>query len=171
MRQPVDVLVDSTISAVANSGLVEEVARMGTVTAVNAGGTVDVSVGNGQIPTVRLLSGYNAPAAGDLVEIMRTSGGWVCLGRLVTETQGPQLQAGTGATPSASGWSSVVVSFPVPFSSVPIVTVTPATTNPGIGGNADWRMVISATSTTAFTAQAYREASAPTAFRWIAVTT
>ncbi len=121
MRQPVDVLVDSAVGAVASSGLIDEVARMGTVAVVNPGGTIEVDVEDGEIPSVRMLSTHYSPAAGDLVEIMRTSGGWVCLGRISTGIPSGavvDMRAGVVSVPVASGAANNIGSADISFPAV-----------------------------------------------------
>jgi hypothetical protein len=132
VREPVDILVDATLDAVADTGMVESSARMGTVTQVDSGGTVTVSVAEGSVPKVRVLGQFYAPVVGDVVEVLRTRAGWVCLGKFRTATT-PVIQSGTATTPTVTvtapavaSWSTVTVTFPKPFATVPRVTATPA---------------------------------------------
>lgn len=55
--------------------------RLATVTAVNAGGTVDAD----GVPAIRRLKSYTAPAVGDVIVISQSSSGnWIALGPLAT---------------------------------------------------------------------------------------
>jgi hypothetical protein len=63
---------------------------MATVSVVNSGGTVDVTRAGDTIPSVRILASYLIPTVGDMVEIIKTAGGWVCIGVLATTTPTPQ---------------------------------------------------------------------------------
>lgn len=78
-----DHVVNAALEGVKKSGLVESGALLATVTSVPGGGVVSVSRAGDVYPKVRLLSGYSA-ANGDLVLILRTNGGWVCLGKLAS---------------------------------------------------------------------------------------
>lgn len=122
----IDSIIDASVSAVKKSGVLEAGAIMGVVTAVNGGGTVVVARGEDVYPNVRVLSGYACPRVGDRVEILRTAGGWVCIGALTT---GPRIQSGSVVVPagSASGrWGSVEVTFPHAFARTPIVVASGA---------------------------------------------
>lgn len=102
MSAPVDRLLDAVLKRVKDSGLLWSGTVMGTVSAVGTDGTVTVTRGSDTYPKVRLLSGYTSPAVSDTVEIMRTLGGWVCMGAI--QTTNP---ASTWTTVSmASGFSS-----------------------------------------------------------------
>lgn len=79
-----DIVLGAAVRRVKDSGVLEGQALMATVSTVNGDGTVDVARGDSAFPRVRCLSGYPSPAVGDTVEILRTAGGWVCLGVLVT---------------------------------------------------------------------------------------
>ncbi|MFF7408696.1 hypothetical protein [Streptomyces lydicus] len=97
----VDTLINATLDAVRKSGMLEAGALMATVSAVNSDGTATVTRGTDTYPKVRLLTGYNVPTVGDRVEILKTSGGWVCVGALVAATPTPQwvsITPGTGFT-------------------------------------------------------------------------
>lgn len=95
----VDVVLNAAVDAVRQSGALEGNALLATVGSVAADGTVSVTRGPDTIPKVRILSGYPAPAVGDLVHLLRGAGGWVCLGALATST--PRWLP----LPLASGWS------------------------------------------------------------------
>lgn len=77
-------LLNASVDAVKKSGALESNALMATVSVVNSGGTVDVTRAGDTFPTVRRLVSYASPAVGDSVLILRTAGGWVCLGKLAT---------------------------------------------------------------------------------------
>lgn len=133
MIEPVDALVDAAVRAVRDAQVAESAARMGTVSAVQAGGTVTVSVADGTIPGVRLLGRLYAPTVGDVVEILRTQGGWVCLGALRTSSA-PLIQRGnvTVGTGTDNTWLTANVTFPQAFDTVPTVVAvnTSAFTGP-----------------------------------------
>lgn len=165
--QPVDVLVDATVDAVADAGMAESIARMGTVAAVNSDGTVTVTLAEGDVPKVRLLRGLYGPAVGDVVEVLRTRSGWVCLGRLAT-TSAPTIQSGLCTTPApgtGGGTTDVAVAFPRAFSGTPRLSLTPESTVPQ---NFDYA-VMNVTST-GFTARCVRTTNSTTTFHWIATT-
>lgn len=82
----VDVLLGAAVDQFRRSGALESLALMALVETVNADGTVDVLRGADTFPSVRILSGYPAPAVGDTVQMLRTAGGWVCVGRVETAT-------------------------------------------------------------------------------------
>lgn len=77
----IDFVVNAALENVKKSGLVESGALLATVASVPGGGVVSVNRGVDSYPKVRLLSGYSA-VVGDLVLILKTNGGWVCLGKL-----------------------------------------------------------------------------------------
>ena len=55
--------------------------RLATVTAVNAGGTVDAD----GIPGIRRLKSYTTPAVADVIVISQSSNGnWIAIGPLAT---------------------------------------------------------------------------------------
>lgn len=82
MSAPIDRLIDAVLRKVQASGMLEAGALMATVSAVGTDGTVTVTRVGDTYPKVRRLASYTAPAVGDRVEILRTAGGWVCLGKL-----------------------------------------------------------------------------------------
>lgn len=56
---------------------------LATVTAVNSGGTVDISTARGPVAAVRRMKSYSAPAVGEVVKVSRNSdGNWVVDGAL-----------------------------------------------------------------------------------------
>ncbi|MFJ9408582.1 H-type lectin domain-containing protein [Streptomyces sp. NPDC101393] len=169
MRQPVDILVDATVDAVAGAGVAEAVARMGTVAVVDAGGTVTVTLAEGDVPKVRLLGRLYAPTVGDMVEVLRTRSGWVCLGPLATSSA-PKIQSGTVTTPTGtdSTWITATVTFPKAFSSTPRVVMAPNSAITTASTTLTWST--SNASTTGFTARCRRSNSstATTPFDWIA---
>ncbi|MGW2591668.1 hypothetical protein ACWCXC_15585 [Streptomyces sp. NPDC001515] len=85
-----DALLGASVEAVRRSGALESGAIMAVVSAVRVDGTVDCARADDLYPSVRILSGYQAPAVGDRVELLRTVGGWVCLGALQSATPAPQ---------------------------------------------------------------------------------
>ncbi|MCR8576460.1 hypothetical protein [Streptomyces sp. Isolate_219] len=80
----IDRVIGAAVDSVKKSGVLEAGALMATVSVVNSDGTVTVTRGDDTYPKVRLLSGYRDPAAGDTVQILKTTGGWVCVGELRT---------------------------------------------------------------------------------------
>lgn len=96
---PADRLVNAVIKKVKDSGLLWSGVLMGTVSAVGADGTITVARGADTYPSVRLLASV-APSVGAYVEIMRTLGGWVCLGVVQSATP-----VWTSVTP-ASGYTN-----------------------------------------------------------------
>ncbi|MET7939641.1 hypothetical protein [Streptomyces sp. NPDC005302] len=56
---------------------------LASVTAVNSGGTVDISTARGPVLAVRRLKSYSAPAVGDVIKVSRNAdGNWVVDGAL-----------------------------------------------------------------------------------------
>lgn len=134
-----DTVLAASVSAVKRSGALEAGALMATVSVVNANGTVSVTRNGDTYPSVRLLRGDPTPAVGALVEILKTSGGWVCLGSLVTAQPpaGTILDHRVGRTNVLAAGGAVPVSAAVTFSpplrtgTTVIITATPQTTAPG----------------------------------------
>ena len=111
-----------------------------------------------------MLSGYYAPVVGDVVEVMRTANGWVCLGRLDTPSQPPQIQSGTASmTTPQNTWATANVVFPRPFSAPPRVVLTPVVT-----AVQTFYSSIDNPTATGFTARVYRTGSSTTTVHWIA---
>lgn len=80
-----DTILNAAVDAVKRSGLLESIARMGTVSALHgSNGTVDVTRPDGTYLGVRVLSSYPSPAVGDRVIVIRTMGGWVCVGKVLS---------------------------------------------------------------------------------------
>ncbi|MCT2594231.1 hypothetical protein LHJ74_30725 [Streptomyces sp. N2-109] len=80
MKELVDSLNESAVDAVMKSGLAKRLSRSAVVIAVRSDFTVDVHTGNDEILTERVrVLGYGVEV-GDSVTILRTAGGWVCLG-------------------------------------------------------------------------------------------
>lgn len=110
MHSAVDTLMTAVAASVADSGLLDSRARVATVSAVATDGTITVAVADGTIPRVRLLSGYASPTVGDLVVILSTVAGWVCLGATQTTTHGawtnyPAAWIGSGTGPTLGNGS------------------------------------------------------------------
>jgi hypothetical protein len=167
----VDKLLGAAVQSVKTSGLLESMARMGVVSAVNSDGTVDVSRAEDTFPSVRLLSGYLSPSVGDTVQMLKTMGGWVCVGRLEASSA-PKMQSGTVTTGTGadSTWITVDVTFPRAFASTPRVVMTPNSAIAAASTDITW--AISSPSTTGFTARCKRNnsSSSSTSFGWIATT-
>lgn len=80
----IDLIVREAIDGVKKSGALEAGALLATVTGWGpVSGTIAVARGADTYPQVRYLTSY-APSGGDLVLIFKTTGGWVCLGKLAT---------------------------------------------------------------------------------------
>ncbi|MFE3409445.1 hypothetical protein ACFXMT_14245 [Streptomyces mirabilis] len=83
----IDALLSASVKAVQASGALEGTALMATVSAVNSDGTVNATRAGDSFPKVRMLRGAGAVAVADTVEILKTAGGWICLGSLASQTQ------------------------------------------------------------------------------------
>jgi hypothetical protein len=108
---------------------------MGSVSVVNSNGTVDVTRAGSTYPNVRLLTGY-VPFVGDVVQILKSRGGWVCLGRQETSVpDGTVVDMRAGRvliTPSAANTpTTVTVTYPALRGNEFQGQVTPSTTVPG----------------------------------------
>lgn len=80
----IDLIVKEAIEGVKKSGALEAGALLATVSGWGpVGGTIAVTRGPDTYPQVRYLTNY-APSGGDLVLILKTNGGWVCLGKLAS---------------------------------------------------------------------------------------
>ncbi|MFD5198805.1 hypothetical protein ACFWM7_01280 [Streptomyces sp. NPDC058375] len=56
-----------------------------TVTAVNSGGTVDITTARGPVAAVRRLKSYSAPAVGDRVKVdFKPDGNWIVVDALAS---------------------------------------------------------------------------------------
>lgn len=123
----VDALLNASVNAVKKSGALEGNALMATVSVVNSNGTVDCTRAGDTFPSVRVLSGYQVPTVGDSVELLRSAGGWLCVGKLMT-THAPQIARGTvNVSISAATSGSTTVTFARPFPVIPTVVGSLAT--------------------------------------------
>ena len=86
----IDTIISAVTAQIRASGLLESGTIMATVSAVGADGTITATHGTNTYPRVRVLTALGV-AVGDRVEIMRTLGGWVCLGRLMSASGGAIL--------------------------------------------------------------------------------
>ena len=165
-----DALLNASVDAVRKSGMLEANAMMGTVSAVNTDGTVDVDRAGDLYASVRVLSGYMQPAVGDRVELLRSAGGWVCIGKLM-QSSAPVIQSGTFTQAGAGGqWTNnMTVNFPKPFATAPVVVAMP-----NAGGSATTSGVMSwqctSVTTTSFLFRHWRDNTSTATFGWIAVT-
>ncbi|MFF1812393.1 H-type lectin domain-containing protein [Streptomyces sp. NPDC058251] len=164
-----DRLLNASVDAVKKSGALENNAFMATVSVVNAGGTVDVTRAGDTFPSVRVLSGYQVPAVGDNVELLRSAGGWVCVGKLMTSSL-PRIQSGSAQTPGSGGtagtWTAVTVTFPKAFASTPNVVATP---NSSVSaGTTELNWSVASVTTTGFELRSRRTTDSVTTFLWIA---
>lgn len=166
----IDKIILSAVEGVKKSGTIEAGTLMGTVTAVASNGTLTVERAPDVYPKVRILSGYIKPTIGDLVEILKTTGGWVCIGSLRT-SGAPLIQSGaaTVAMNSAvNAWVEEPVTFPVPFATTPRVVVTPSST---ISGSGDIAAITRSETATGFVMRVRRTTEAASAgITWIATT-
>lgn len=159
----IDKVIQASIDGVKRSGALESGALMGVVSAVDTGGTLTVARGTDVYPAVRILSGYNHPVVGDTVEILRTAGGWVCIGAL-RSSSAPRIQSGRATTPVPSGgFSDIAVTFSGAFPAAPRIVITPDTTAPQ---NMTWGVMNVAN--TGFTIRCYRTTANATNFMWLA---
>lgn len=166
MKPVIDVLNDSAVEAVKKSGLAVETARMATVTALGTAGTINVQAGADTFERVRILSGYLSPTVGDVVEIMNTAGGWVCIGKIMGSSA-PRIQSGVAIIPSGTvGWRGVRVNFDKAFATTPRVVVTP--TYSGSTADTEIETATNNTSTTGFDCRNRRSTTSETTVHWIA---
>lgn len=165
----IDVILNASVDSVKRSGLMESGAMMGTVTAVADDGTVGVERAGDTYPRVRVLSGYERPTVGDRVELLRSAGGWVAVGKVMTHSA-PLIQSGTVQTPAwPSGtlaWTETQVTFPVPFASTPNVVAVLHTGATLTNFECIW--AINNPSPTGFLMRSRRNTSGVTGFQWIA---
>ncbi|AUG87283.1 hypothetical protein HOS59_gp19 [Streptomyces phage Rowa] len=163
-----DSLLTASVDAVKKSGALEQNALMATVSVVNSNGTVDCTRAGDTYPSVRVLSSYQAPAVGHSVELLRSAGGWVCIGSLRTTTA-PRIQTGTAVTPAWSGaveWTEVAVTFPKPFGSTPTVVATPVSAI--TSGSTELEFAVDGVTASGFQMRSRRSTSSVTTFNWIA---
>lgn len=164
-----DGLLNASVDAVKRSGALESNALMATVSVVNSNGTVDVTRAGDTFPSVRVLSGYMVPTVGDSVELLRSAGGWVCVGKVMT-TNAPRIQTGSATTPTSGGttgtWTAVSVTFPKAFASIPTVVATPVSSVSSGGTELNWS--VASVSTMAFELRSRRTTDSVTTFGWIA---
>lgn len=165
----IDRILTASVDAVKRSGALESGALMATVSAVNSNGTVDLTRADDEYPSVRVLSGYLRPAAGDSVEMLRSAGGWVCIGKLRTNNS-PLMQRGTATTPSSGGttgtWTAVAVTFPLSFASAPTIIATPISSV--TAGTTEINWTVTGASTTGFELRCRRTTDNATTFGWVA---
>lgn len=124
----IDRIISGVTDNIRRSGMLESTTLMATVSAVGTDGTITAVRDVDTFPKVRLMASVVVPAVGDVVEISKTLGGWVCLGRLLSSSA-PRIQSGTAVTPAPAtvgNWTSVEVTFPAPFANVPNVVATTA---------------------------------------------
>jgi hypothetical protein len=166
----IDRVLNASVDAVAKSGLLEGNALMATVSVVNLDGTLTVTRADDTYESVRVLSGYLKPTVGDTVELLRSAGGWVCVGKLMT-TSTPRIQAGTVVTPTWSGatmeWTEATVTFPKVFANTPVVVATLFSGLTSTTIEIDYS--VNALTTTGFVMRSRRSTSSATTFTWLAV--
>lgn len=101
--------------------------RTGTVTTVNADGTLDITMSDGVLlPNVNKLATAYAPA-GAVVQMITFRGAMLVIGAVGSGGgNGPIVKTGTvtgGPSPAATSWSTGVTSFGVTFPAPPNVHV------------------------------------------------
>lgn len=170
----IDVINASAIDAVKRSGVLEAGALMATVSTRNADGTITVTRGTDTYPNVRLLAGDPAPSVGDLVEILKTSGGWVCLGSLLTTKApaGTVLDHRAGRVFITTVTQNVTVSANVTYAAMRAGSDIIVVACPQSGGPANCAVSIANQTTTGFTIYLSRtEANPPSTWlHWSATT-
>ncbi|MGW6920855.1 hypothetical protein ACWGA9_06160 [Streptomyces sp. NPDC054950] len=162
----IDAVLGASVDAVKRSGALENGALMATVSVLNADGTADLTRAGDTYPNVRLLSGYLNPSVGDNVEMLRSAGGWVCVGALRTNS-GPRIQSGrlnlTFAATAVANWN---VTFPKAFDSVPNVVANIASNAAAVRW---YKANVYNESTTGFTLYITTTDAAATAAAWSAI--
>ncbi|WP_369190154.1 H-type lectin domain-containing protein [Streptomyces sp. R08] len=165
----VDRLIDASVLAVKNSGLLERVARMAIVSVVNSNGTLDVTRNGDTFASVRMVGVFDVPAVGESVLILRGMAGWYCLGRLRANSL-PRIQRGSAVTPGSGGtagtWTAVNVTFDKPFASTPTVVATPVSAVSAGTTEINWST--NSITTTGFELRSRRTTDSITTFGWIA---
>jgi len=159
----IDAVLTASVDAVKRSGALENNALMATVTVINSDGTLDCTRAGDTFPKVRILTGYLNPAVGDSVELLRSAGGWCCIGALRTNS-GPRILSGTALVSFTSATSnSTAVTFSRAFSSAPNVVVTIAS---GAGTSRYFTARTTSISTTGFTIFVSTSDAAAAAVTW-----
>jgi hypothetical protein len=162
----IDNLLSASVDAVKRSGALENNALMATVSVINSDGTVDCTRTGDTYPSVRLLSSYLTPTVGDSVELLRTAGGWICVGALRTHSAPRMLSGTVSVSFTAATSTSVTVTFTRPFASTPNVVASIASGS----GSARWftARAINAT-TTGFTLFVLTSDAAAPAVDWVSL--
>jgi hypothetical protein len=143
--------------------------RTGTVTTVNADGTLDITMSDGVLlPNVNKLATAYAPA-GAVVQIIVFRGAMLVIGAVGTAAvNGPMTKTGATSTgPSGLTSFTTAVAFGVTFPAIPNVHVN---LNGGAGATASWNERAISVSTTGFTIFGYGPAASFTAsYQWTAI--
>lgn len=144
--------------------------RTGTVTTVNADGTLDITMSDGGLlPNVNKLATAYAPA-GAVVQMIVFRGAMLVIGAVGSNaSNGPMVKTGkvTGGPSASTAWVGGAVVFGVTFPAVPNVHVN---LNNGTGNSASWVGKGYNVSTTGFTMLAYGPSNTFTAdWQWTAI--
>lgn len=142
--------------------------RVGTVSAVNANGTVSLTMADGTVvPNVSRLG--NAVAyVGAVVQVLTYRGSLLVLGPTSSGPAGGMMKTGATTTgPTAATSFSTVVAFGVTFPAIPNVHVN---LNGGAGATSGWGARAISISTTGFTIFGFGASSTFTAsHQWTAI--
>lgn len=129
--------------------------RVGTVTTVNANGTLDITMSSGVlVPGVPKLATAYAPA-GAIVQMISQRGSLLVIGAVGSSgANGPMTKTGkvTGGPSASTSWVPTAFSFGVTFPAVPNVHIN---LNTGTGNAASWVGRAYNISTTGFSLLAY----------------
>jgi hypothetical protein len=143
--------------------------RVGTVTTVNANGTLDITMSSGiLVPGVPKLATAYAPA-GSVVQMISFRGSLMAIGATGSGgANGAMVKTGTTSTgPSAATSFTTVVAFGVTFPAAPNVHLN---LNSGAGPTAGWGERAISISTTGFTIFGFGASSTFTgAYQWTAI--
>lgn len=144
--------------------------RTGTVDTVNADGTLDIEMSDGEIlPNINKLATAYAPV-GAVVQIIVFRGAMLVIGAVGSNAaNGAMTKTGstTGGPTAATSWTSATIPFGVTFPNPPSVHVNLDT---GTGNAASWVGRARAISTTGFTILAYGPSNTfSELWRWTAV--
>lgn len=144
--------------------------RVGTVNAVNANGTLDITMSSGVIvPSVPKLATAYAPV-GAVVQMISFRGSLMVIGAVGSgAANGAMVKTGSasGGPSAATSWT-LAVNYGVTFPAVPNVHVN---LNNGAGATANWDVRAISITTTGFTVFAYGPSStfSTSEWRWTAI--
>jgi hypothetical protein len=144
--------------------------RVGTVNAVNANGTLDITMSSGVIvPSVPKLATAYAPV-GAVVQMISQRGSLMVIGAVGSSgANGPMVKTGTATGgPTAATSVSIPVNYGVTFPATPNVHVN---LNNGAGSTSGWNVRAINITTTGFTVFAFGGSTtfSTTEWRWTAI--